>query len=173
MLVNTDRCEFSQTNTSRVPNSYLGPVSNHDLHPTSPGFFVGGERHDSIFLSNFLEVFYQLRSRWPCAHVLRHWVVLAHTFPAAAHQRGLGESPGLHLWKDFMWREGFQGERLPRWSVLRFGGSGPVDIILLIVYCVIYVYDWKGQYSQQGAFLGEDSWFNNQDALQKTGTWKF
>lgn len=44
----------------------------------------------------------------------------------------------------------------------------PIDILFLYTALYTYMialYDWKGQYSQQGAFLGEDSWFNNQDAL--------
>lgn len=56
-------------------------------------------------------------------------------------------SPVAYL-ETILVEEGFQGEigQIVSAQIL----SPPVDI-LFFVYCVIYVYDWKGQYSQQGA----------------------
>ena len=168
MLVNTDRCEFHKQTLPECQTVIWAPFQTM-IFTSSPGVFVGScARHDSIFLSYFLEVFYQLRSRWPCAHVLRHRVVLAHVTSLLLSAAWL--DPQLHSFgRDF----GGGGEkvRLPDCHP-----NPPIDILLLYTALYTYMialYDWKGQYSQQGAFLGEDSWFNNQDALQKTGTWKF
>lgn len=133
----------------------------------SPGFFVGSA-HGMIPYSS--------ATSWKCftnsavdGHVLMFlgtglsW----HKWPAAANQRGL--DPQLHLWKDF---GGGGGSRWDCQDCQRSDlGGPPIDILFL--YTALYTYMIGKANILNKEHLGEDSWFNNQDALQKTGTWKW